>query len=53
MIGKREKLQDVLYVNEADRFIQALFMSHVLDYGLADFLKSRMPGILKIEFLFP
>jgi hypothetical protein len=29
IIGKREKLQDVHNISEADRFIQALFMSHV------------------------
>jgi hypothetical protein len=30
ILGKREKLQDVHNTNEADRFIHALFMSHVL-----------------------
>jgi hypothetical protein len=29
-IGKKEKLQDIHNSNEADRFILALFMSHVL-----------------------
>jgi hypothetical protein len=28
-IGKKEKLQDIHNSNEADRFILALFMSHV------------------------
>ena len=30
IIGKREKLQDVHKSNEADRFLQAFLMSHVL-----------------------
>ena len=29
-MGKRKKLQDVHNINEADRLIQSLFMSHVL-----------------------
>jgi hypothetical protein len=55
-IGKKEKLQDIHNSNEADRFILALFMSHVFikDIKITVWRTSSNQeclGILKILIL--